>query len=135
MSGSNSNSDSSQQQTQETDDNRIASAQGSVNLVTSRSSVGGNVNVTSTDYGSVSKAFDFAAGIAKGAADESAASSAQVTKATQTAMKSVQEAYKDSSGTLAAAYETAKAGEQKVMVVAALAVVGVVAFKALGKAA
>ncbi len=59
-------------------------------------------------------------------------------------MKSVQDAYSASgqlvskanekvTDTLAAAYETAKAGEQKIMVGVGLAIVGIVAVKALGK--
>ena len=135
MSDSNSESDSSQTQLQESQDNRVVGGAGSVALVASRSSIGGDVNLTSTDFGSVSKAFDFAAGIASGAADEAAASGAQVTQMASSAMQSVRAAYQDSTDTIAQAYETSKAGEQKIMVVAALAVVALVAAKALGKAA
>ncbi len=56
---SSSDSDSSQSQLQDTQDNRISSAVGSVNLVTSRSSVG-NVNISQTDHGAVDGAFKFA---------------------------------------------------------------------------
>lgn len=133
MSDSNSSSDSSQSQTQESQDNRITAGTGSVSLVASRSSVGGDVNLTTTDFGTVSKAFDFANGIAKGAASEAAASSAQVAQTAQSALQSVKSAYANSNDTIAAAYETAKAGEQKVMVAAALAVVGIVAVKVMGK--
>jgi hypothetical protein len=116
-------------------DNRVTAGAGAATLVMSRANVGGDVNVTSTDFGSVSKAFDFASGIAKGAADEATASGAQVQQMATSAMQSVQAAYKDTSGTVAAAYETAKAGEQKIMVMAALAVVGIVAVKVMGKSA
>lgn len=137
MSDSNSTSDSSQTQIQESQDNRVTAATGSATLVASRSNVGGDVNIstTSTDFGTVSKAFDFAGRIATGAANESAASAAQVTKVTQSAMDSVKNAYAGVSDTLAQAYETSKAGEQKVMVAAGLALVAIVAFKSIGKSA
>lgn len=152
MSDSNSSSDSSQTQLQESQDNRITGGTGSVALVASRSSVGGDVNLTSTDFGTVSKAFDFATGIAKGAADESAASGGRVVELATSAMSSVKQAYATSNGTVQAAldsvaqayknsnttmadaYENSKAGEQKVMVGVGLVVVAIVAFKALGKA-
>lgn len=146
MSDSNSSSDSSQTQLQESQDNRVSAGAGAATLVASRSSVGGDVNVTSTDFGTVSKAFDFATNIASGAANEAAASGAQVSKIAASALQSVQaayansegsvaSAYKNTSATVAAAYETAKAGEQKIMVMAALAVVGIVAVKVMGKSA
>lgn len=164
---SESSSDASQQQITDTQDNRIASAVGSVNLVTSRSNVG-NVNIQTTDHGAVDgafkfanassdsafkfgdatvgKAFDFAKQISNNAADETAASGARSTGIATSAMKSVQDAYSKSgemvskanekvTDTLAAAYETAKAGEQKIMVGVGLAIVGIVAVKALGKGA
>jgi len=163
MSSSKTNSSTSQTQIQETDDNRIAGSAGSTNLVLSRSNIGGGVNVTTTDFDSVSKAFDFAnSGLSMvsgtvgkafdfarlletGAADERAASAAQGTKLALTAMDSVKaayadssssikDAYKDTSDTLAAAYVTSKAGEQKVMVAVGLVVVGIVAIKVMGKA-
>lgn len=133
MSSSDSDSDSSQTQIQETQDNRISGGNGSVNLVTSRSSVGGNVNISTTDFGAVSKSFDFAQAIATGAANTAAASANQVTAIAKDAMASVKDAYGDSNESLAAAYETAKAGEQKVMVAVGLAIVGVVAIKAMNK--
>lgn len=178
MSSSDSQSDSSQTQIQQTDDNRITAASGSTNLTMSRSEVGGNVNVTNTDYGSVGKSFDFANGtvgkafdfaeaanqqslsliggtvgkafdfakvLESGAADERAASGALVGKLAMSAMDSVKSAYatsessvsnayKDTADTLAAAYQTSKAGEQKVMVAVGLVVVGIVAIKVMGKA-
>lgn len=134
MSSSDSASDSSQTQVNESQDNRITGGTGSVNLVTSRSSVGGNVNISTTDFNSVGRSFDFAEAIAKGAANAAAASAGQVQAIATDAMKSVQAAYGDSSETLADAYKTSKAGEQKVMVAVGMAIVGVVALKALGKA-
>jgi hypothetical protein len=134
MSDSNSSSDSSQSQLQESQDNRITAGEGAVALVASRSSVGGDVNLTSTDFGTVNKAFDFANAIAKGAASEAAASSAKVAEMATSAMQSVKQAYAGSNETIADAYETSKAGEQKVMVAVGLAVVGMVAFRAMGRA-
>ncbi|WP_454774889.1 hypothetical protein [Janthinobacterium tructae] len=135
MSGdSDSKSDSSQTQTQESQDNRITGGTGSVNLSTSRSSVGGDINISTTDFGSVDRSFTFAEQIAKGAANAAAASAASVQAMATDAMSSVKAAYGDSSDTLADAYKTAKAGEQKVMVAVGMAIVGVVAIKALGKA-
>lgn len=111
-------------------DQKVQTAAGSTGVSASGSSI-----VTMVDMGAVGKAFDFAAGIASGAANEAAASGAQVSNIAASALQSVQAAYKDSSGTLATAYETAKAGEQKIMVVAALAVVAIVASKVIGKRA
>lgn len=185
MSGS--SSEANQQQTQDSQDNRIASAENSVNLVTSRSSIGGSVFVSSTDNGAVnsalryanatndsamkavnattdsafkysnamadsafkltdgtvSKAFDFAGAISAGAANELAASGARDQAIATSAMGAVQQAYGQSSAqvadaykgvsdTLAAAYTTAKAGEQKVMVAVGVAAVAMIAMKALG---
>lgn len=132
---SESSSDASQTQTTDTQDNRISSAVGSVNLNTSRSSIGGDVTITTTDQGTVSKAFEFANSIAVGAANTASASGARDMAITQSAMQAVKSAYQDNSDTLAAAYTTAKAGEQKVMVGVGLIIVGIVALKALGKAA
>jgi len=134
MSESNSDSDSSQTQINESQDNRITGGTGSVNLSTSRSSVGGDINISTTDFGSVDRSFTFAEQIAKGAANTAAASAAAVQAMATDAMTSVKDAYGDSSETLADAYKTAKAGEQKVMVAVGMAIVGVVAIKALGKA-
>lgn len=134
MSSSDSDSDSSQTQIQDTQDNRITAAEGSINLVTSRSN-GNNINVTQTDFGTVNRSFDFAEKMAAGAASEAAASASRAEKVMLSSMQSVQNAYAGVNQNLADAYETAKAGEQKVMVMAGLAVVGLVAAKALGSRA
>jgi len=127
MSSSKTNSSTSQTQIQETDDNRIAGSAGSTNLVLSRSNIGGGVNVTTTDFDSVSKAFDFAGAssanamsmlggtvskafdfarlLETGAADERAASAAQGTKLALTAMDSVKSAYADSTSSIKDAYK------------------------------
>lgn len=130
MSESNSESDSSQTQINETQDNRITGGTGSVNLVTTRSNVG-DVSISTTDFGSVDRSFTFAELLAKGAANAAAASAASVQAIATDAMSSVRQAYGDSNDTIAAAYETSKAGEQKIMVTAALALVALVAFKGI----
>lgn len=131
------NSSSSADQTQVTDtqDNRIAAAQDSVNLNNSRGVIGGNVNITKTDNGAVTASFDFAKSIAAGAASTMAASSGQMQELTLSAMDAVKGAYANNDATLADAYKTSKAGEQKVMVFGALLIGGIVALRALGKAA
>jgi|SRR6476469_744251 len=130
---SSSQSDSSQQQVQETQDNRISAAEGASTLVASRSSVGGNVNVTSTDYGSVTKAIDLTRDLMRGAASMSAANNATISDTVQSAMHSVQEAYAGSTDKVADAWAESKAGENKVMVMVGLAVVALVAIKIVGK--
>jgi hypothetical protein len=77
----------------------------------------------------VSKAFDFSKAITAGAANEVAASATRADQLVTNAMGSVKDAYSDMSSTLADAYTNAKAGEQKVMVAAALAILGLVAIK------
>lgn len=186
---SSSKSSANQSQSQDSQDNRIAAAQDSVNLVASRSSFG-NIGISTTDHGAVdgafkfanassdsafkfgnavsdnatraisansdsafkfgdstvSQSFDFAKMITAGAANENAASGARSNAIAKSAMDSVKEAYTTSgqqvskanekvTDTLAAAYETAKAGEQKIMVAAGLAIVALVAIKSFGKAA
>lgn len=124
------NSSSSTSNETQNIDQKIQTAAGSTGV-----SASGNSVVTMLDGGAVGKAFDFAAGIASGAADEAAASGAKVTQMATSAIQSVQAAYANSNGTIAAAYETSKAGEQKIMVVAALAVVAIVVVKVMGKSA
>ncbi|EIJ47585.1 hypothetical protein GWL_18260 [Herbaspirillum sp. GW103] len=129
---SESSSDASQTSTSEAQDNRIAAAQDSVNLVMSRAS-GNSVSVTTTDFGTVSKAFDFATALAKNAASQAAASTDAVQKASTSALAAVQQAYTDFSTKIDDAYTTSKAGEQKVLVGAVVAVLGLVAIKSLSK--
>jgi hypothetical protein len=81
----------------------------------------------------VAQAFNLAALMTKGSAGEAATAGKRADEITKTAMQSVQEAYADTSDTLASAYETSKAGEQKVMVAVGLAVVALVALKSFGK--
>lgn len=131
MSSSDSDSDSSQTQIQESQDNRISGGNGSTNLVASRSNVGGNVNISTTDFGAVDRSFKFAEQMGVGAANTAAASANSVTAIAKSAMDSVKEAYGNSNESLASAYEGAKAGEQRVLVGVGIAIVAVVALKAL----
>lgn len=80
-------------------------------------------------------AFKFAADITAGAANELAAAGARSDAVAKNALQSVKDAYGDVGQKLEAAYTNSKAGEQKVLVGVGLALVAVVAFKAMGKAA
>lgn len=143
---SDSNSDSSQQQTSEQQDNRIAAATGSASLVSSRSTVGGDVNLTvvSTDHDTVHQSFDFAKQISRDAADTSAASLSNMKSMSVQAIDAVKSAYNDSTARierahesvdekLANAYTEAKAGEQKIMAGVGVAAVVMVALAAMKK--
>lgn len=81
----------------------------------------------------VSKAFDFTSAITQGAAHDVAAAGARADGITQDALAAVRNAYAGTSATLADAYTNSKAGEQKVMVAAALAILAIVAVKVMGK--
>ena len=125
------NSSATTTNTQETQDNRIASAENSSNLQNSRGVINGDVNML--DGGAVNSAFNFAENIAAGAAHTQAASLGANTAAIQTAMQAVQTAYRGANDNLAEAYQTAKAGDQKIMATAAIIILGIVAVKVLGK--
>jgi hypothetical protein len=133
--GGDSSSSANQTQTTETQDNRIASAVGSANINNSRGTITGGVSLTtiSTDQGTVSKAFDFANKVTAGAANEAAASMGAVQATATSAVDSVAAAYKDSNKTIADAYQTSKAGEQKILVAGALALLAIVGIKSFGK--
>jgi len=77
----------------------------------------------------VAQSYSFAKAITEGAANEAAASATRADQLVTTALGSVKDAYGNMSSTLADAYTNAKAGEQKVMVAAALAILGLVAIK------
>ena len=78
--------------------------------------------------------FKFAADITAGAANELAAAGARSDAVAKSALQSVKDAYGDMGSKLETAYTNSKAGEQKVLVGVGLALVAVVAFKAMGKA-
>ena len=78
--------------------------------------------------------FKFAADITAGAANELAAAGARSDAVAKSALQSVKDAYGDVAGKMETAYTNSKAGEQKVLVGVGLALVAVVAFKAMGKA-
>jgi hypothetical protein len=77
----------------------------------------------------VAQSFDFAKVITAGAAHEVAAAGSRSDAMVTSALSAVQQAYAGTSATLADAYTNSKAGEQKVMVAAALAILGMVAVK------
>ncbi|MGZ4837646.1 MAG: hypothetical protein ACXVZR_03790 [Terriglobales bacterium] len=125
------NSSSSTSNIQETQDNRIAAAQNSSNLQNSRGVINGDVNML--DGGAINSAFDFAQKISDGAANEMAASLGANQDTMMTAMDAVRKAYAGANDNLAEAYQTAKAGDQKIMAMGALVVLAIVAVKVLGK--
>jgi hypothetical protein len=77
----------------------------------------------------VAQSFDFAKAITSGAANEVAASATRADQMVTNAMGSVKDAYSSVGSSLETAYTNAKAGEQKIMVAAALAILGLVAIK------
>ena len=79
-------------------------------------------------------AFKFSADSTAGAATELAAAGARSDAVAKSALQSVKDAYGDVAGKMETAYTNSKAGEQKVLVGIGLALVAVVAFKAMGKA-
>ena len=79
-------------------------------------------------------AFKFSADITAGAANELAAAGARSDAVAKSALQSVKDAYGDVAGKMETAYTNSKAGEQKVLVGIGLAIVAVVALKAMGKA-
>ncbi|WP_300758483.1 hypothetical protein [Janthinobacterium sp.] len=79
-------------------------------------------------------AFKFATEITAGAANELAAAGARSDAVAKNALQSVKDAYGDMGQKLETAYTNSKAGEQKVLVGVGLALVAVVAFKAMGRA-
>lgn len=121
-----SKSTSSTSQTSNNYDQKVQTGAGGTGVSASGGAV---VNVTSIDHGTVGRAFDFAEMMAAGAASQSAASADSLQKVSQSAMQQVQAAY----GGLADAYETAKAGEQKIIVVVGLVLLAMVAAKQMGK--
>jgi hypothetical protein len=105
-------------------------------------SFAGKDNAQAFDFGNtaarlsnsaVSDSFRFAEQITSGAARSVAASEGNAQSIQMSALGAVKSAYADNSAKIADAFTTAKAGEQKILVAAGLLIVGVVAFKALGK--
>jgi len=75
----------------------------------------------------VAQSYDFARAITQGAANETAASATRADQLVTSALGSVKDAYGSMSASLADAYTNSKAGEQKVLVGVAVAVLGLVA--------
>lgn len=88
-----------------------------------------------TTDSTVGKAFKFAESITAGAANSAAASGAQSSAIAKSAMESVKSAYGDATEKVADAWQTSKAGEQKVLAGAVVAIIGLVAVKVFGKGA
>ena len=78
---------------------------------------------------SVAQSYAFAKAITEGAAHDAAASATRADQLVTNALSSVKSAYGDMSSTLADAYTNSKAGEQKVLVGVAVAILGLVAIK------
>lgn len=89
------------------------------------------MTVTAIDAGAVGKSFDFAAQVSDKAADLAAASIGAVQASSTSAINAVKDAYGDAEGQLAQAWADSKAGEQKMLAFGMLAVVGLVAAKAV----
>lgn len=77
----------------------------------------------------VAQSYNFAEFITQGAANQAAASATRADQLVSDALSSVKSAYGDMSSTLADAYTNSKAGEQKVLVGVAVAILGLVAIK------
>lgn len=93
----------------------------------------GSLNITNTlsDGGAINASvelFQTGVGFAKGVSDSALASN---TKSSETAINAVKSASAGAVDAVKEAYSTAKAGEQRVMAMAALALVAVVAFKSV----
>jgi hypothetical protein len=133
--GGGSDSSANQTTTTETQDNRIAAAPDSTSINNSRGNIQAGNNINLTDDGAVGRSFDFAQSIAEGAANMQAASAGQMATTVTNALGAVQAAYQDESKKISDAYETSKAGEQKILVAGALLIAGIVAIKSFGKGA
>jgi len=118
LGGGGGNSSADQTQRTENADMRVVGGDASTNISAQDSTV--RVNVT--DAGSVRAAFGFANDIAKDAFNFAISNQHDVADIVEKSEAAVSDAY-----------STAKAGEQKVLVGAALAIVGVVAFAAVNK--
>lgn len=129
MSSSSASTQANTSQTSTTKDNRIASAENSINLADSN---GNSVTVNAIDAGAVDRSFDFAERVSEQAADVAAASVAASQAQSKSALAAVKDAYADAGDQLAQAWADSKAGEQKLMAYAAMAVVLLVAVKGKG---
>lgn len=96
-------------------DARVVGGNQSVNV----SNQSGNVHVLATDYGSVERAFEFGQSAIDGVRDT-----------TQKVFSQSVESLKDANKQIAAAYETAKASDQKVLKIGGFIIVGLAVAKA-----
>lgn len=166
MSSSKASTQANTSQSSTTKDNRIASAEDSINLTDSNgNAINVTSNVTSIDAGAVGKSFDFAESVTKGAASVAAASVGDMADLSVGAIDAVRDAYRDSAkvnsdnskmaisaitsanantneeiasaykgvtSALADAWQSSKAGEQKLLAFGVMAVLGIVAFRSFG---
>lgn len=119
-----SESSSSTASTTQNIDKRVVGGDASVNVS------GDGTHVTTIDAGAVGQSFGFARAALKDAIDFAIGSASRQ----QAVLVDAIEGVRESNEQLADAYETAKAGEQKVLVGVAVAIVAVVAVTALRKA-
>ena len=135
--GGGSSSDSSQKSSTETTDNSIVGAPDSSNASLSHSD--GNV-INITDNGAVNDSFQAIQQVTSGAttlmsqalgtvSENSTAAVNAVNQSEANALNAVNAANTSALSAVSDAYSTAKAGEQKVLVAAALAILGIVAIK------
>ncbi len=105
-------------------DARVAGGDGSINVSNPQ---GGSLTLTLTDAGSIGASFGFARDALKNALDFAGAAGVRESNIVGEAL----EKFQKSEAQLADAYATAKAGEQKVLVGVAIAIVATVAVAAL----
>lgn len=128
--GGGSSSDNSQKSTTETQDNSIVAAPDSTSLSLNRSSVN-DINIMTTDHGAVDGAFSFAKQVSANSTTLVQHALGSVQESEATALQAVQDTNKKALATVADAYTTAKAGEQKILVGAVVGLLGMVAIKVL----
>lgn len=159
-SSSKSSTSSSQQYNSTTQDNRIAAEAGAItfsqadgNTINSQTTDNSQTIYNTLDAGAVGRSFDFAESVTKGSASVAAASVGNMADLSRDALSAVKDAYADSTESvqtnsqmtiraitsanakvndvLADAYKTSKAGEQKMLAFGLLALVAMVAGKAV----
>ena len=139
--GGGSSSQANQTSSTETTDNSIVAAPNSTNASLSHSN-GNTINVTTTDEGAVSDAFQAINAIsansttlmsnALGAVSaNSTAAMQEVGSANTNALTAVNNENASALAAVSAAYSTAKAGDQKMLAFVAMAILGVVAVKVM----
>ena len=126
--GGGSSSSADQSTSTETTDNSTVAAPNSTSASLNHSS-GNTINIT--DNGAVGMAFDAVKQISQGAFTANSQALSTVTENSSAAIQQVAAADHNALAAVSDAYSTAKAGEQKVLVAAALAILGIVAIKVI----